>query len=256
MNKKVLIATPIHNRDWILPYYLTCLYNLEYEKKLLDIYWIVNNSNDQSLFLLQDFKSQHINEYNSITIEIYNNSKIPKDERKTNVRVLVYPWLAELRNKLLKKCITLNCDYLWSSDSDILFKKDTLNRLISHSLPIVSCLLYNGYKYDGIDLAYKHSNILKETSPRQYQHIVNYRTKNPETNPIGTLLECQYTGASILISNEICKKTKYDNNETYGEDEPFCWSARQNNFKLFCDISLYVQHVMSKEFLEQFKDFN
>lgn len=254
MDKRVLIACPISNRSYILPYYLSCVYNLDYNKSLLDIYWIVNNSTDQSLFFLQNFKSKYENQYNSITIEIYNNSKIPKDKRDSKTRKKVFPWLAELRNKILDKCVQLNCDFLWSSDSDILFKPNTLNRLLSHNLSIVSCLLYNGYKFDGIDLAYKHCNILKEISHRTYEHICNYRIKFPEKNPIGTLIECEFSGASILMSKDVCQNTRYDDNEIYGEDEPWSFSARQQNFKIYCDISLFCLHAMDENILKYFID--
>jgi len=252
MDKRILIGTPIRDRAWIIPYYLSCLYGLNYDKKLIDLYWIINNSSDQSQKLLKDFKYKYNNEYNSITIEITNKPKLPTYDRENSVgiRQEVYPWLAYLRNKLLDKCVSFNCDYLWSTDSDILFKPDTLSRLLSHNIPVVSALLYNGYLHDGIESAYKYPNILREIKPRLYQHISNYRIKNPQLNSFGTLIEVDYTGASILISKDVCKVAKYDGNKIYGEDESFCWSAKQNGYKLYCDISLFLNHIMSPELLK------
>ena len=69
-------------------------YKLDYDKKLIDIYWIVNNSNDNSLQLLHDFKNKYNKEYNSINIEIYNNSDIPAETRSTQIREkYIYIWL-------------------------------------------------------------------------------------------------------------------------------------------------------------------
>ncbi len=253
-NKTVLLAAPISSRDWVLPYYLDSIYSLDYPKHLLSIYWLLNNSIDQSKKLLQQFKSQHQNEYKQIIIEEKNNPKIPKDERVTQTRHAVYPWLAHLRNMILQKTISLNVDFLYSSDCDIILKADSLKRLLAHNTPIVSNLLYNGYLFSGIDTAWKFPNILKETSPRQYQHIANYRIKNPDKNPIGTLLQVEFTGASILISKEVCKVAKYDTNLQFGEDEVFSYSARQAGYKLYCDISSYQQHIMSPEILQLYLD--
>jgi hypothetical protein len=254
--QKILVACPVHARGWVIPYYLRNLDNLDYDKKLIDIYWIINNSTDNSLVLLQEFKRQYKNEYNSIELEVYNSKDKFTDDRRLNIRIKsTYYWLAELRNKMLKKCLDLNADYLFSSDCDILFKRDILNRLLSHNKHIISSLLYNGYLVTkSPDEAYKYPNILRKAADNRYEHIVNYRVKYPDKNCVGTLIPCDLTGACILISKEVCAKAKYDWHQQ-GEDEYFCRSAKQAGYDIWCDISMYSQHVMSPELLEQFKDF-
>lgn len=255
-DQKILVACPVHSRDWVIPYYLRNLYNLDYEKKLIDIYWIINNSTDSSFSLLQNFKRQYKNEYNSIELEVYNSKHKFTDDRKLDIRMKsTYYWLSELRNKMLKKCLVLNADYLFSSDCDILFKRDILKRLLAHNKPIVSSLIYNGYLVaKSSDEAYKYPNILRKIDNNRYEHIVNYRVKNYDHNPMGTLIPCDLTGACILISKEVCAKAKYAWHQL-GEDEYFCRSAKQAGYDIWCDVSMYSQHVMSPELLEQFKDF-
>lgn len=253
--QRVLIATAIQNRAWVLPYYLRYIYNIEYDKKLIDIYWIINNSTDKSYELLSEFQNKYLSEYNSIKIEVYNNSKIPNDERTSKIREnYTYQWLSQLRNKILKKCVEINADYLFSCDCDILVKSDILKRLLSHNKSIVASLIYNGYKYVGLEKAYQYTNILKDLGNRNYQHIVNYRTKFPEKNEKGTLVSCDFTGACVLMSQNVCEKTEYSYHKQ-GEDEPWSWSARQAGFEMFCDVSMYSQHIMGFEFLDVFKDF-
>jgi len=289
MNKKVLISCPISNRDYILPYYLRHIYNLDYNKKNINIYWIINNSkpNDKSYDLLNEFKNKYNNKYNSIIIEIFNSKEnfYDTNERSNSNRVkYIYSWLAILRNKILKKCVDLNCDYLFSNDSDILIRPDTLNRLLGHNEHIVSSLIYNGYihipknisnDYNPIKNAYRFPNILKkinsvneltemdkiffinsgiDTIDRIYTHISNYRIKFPEKNPINKLINVDYTGASILMSKDVCKKTRYEKNKVYGEDEPFCYSAKQAGFQLYCDVSLFQYHCMNQDILNYFLD--
>ena len=256
MDKKILISCPVSNRAWVLPYYLRNLYNLDYNKKLIDIYWIVNNSKDNSLELLNAFKEEYENEYNSITIEIYNSKRKFVDDRITEIRrEYTYNWLAELRNKMLKKAVKIDVDFLFSSDSDILFTKDTLLRLVEHNEDVVASLIYNGYLY-GDKLGFKYPNILRELEkPRTYEHISNYRIKNPQENIKGLLIPVDFTGAIFLIKKDVCANAKFGANLDYGEDEPFCYSARQAGYKLWCDISLYNQHIMSIDLLDEFKNF-
>lgn len=252
MSNKILISCPISNRAFILPYYLQSILKLDYNKKLIDIYWIINNSKDNSLSLLSQFKEKYKNEYNSINIEIYNNKKLPKDERIDVIREkYIYNWLSELRNKILDKCVKLSCDYLLSSDSDILLKPCTLKRLIENNKDICSCLIYNGYLFDGIDKAYKHTNMLKKNIYNQYVHITNYKTKFPFKNPKGTLVDLDFSGASMLIKKKVCqnKNIRFGYHKQ-GEDEVFFRTAINNGFKAYGDISLYQNHIMSPECLD------
>lgn len=264
MNKRILIGFPVSNREWVLPYFLKHIENIDYDKKLIDIYCIVNNSKDASLQLMQDFKNKYKDEYNSIQIEIYNNSKYPKDERTTIIREQIYHFLSELRNKIISKCVTLNCDYLLSVDTDILVPNDILNRLLSHNKDYVAGLIYNGYlftprhesfDYNPILNAYKFPNILKLNSQNTYTHVVNYRVKNPNLNEKDTLLEVDFTGAVFLATQDVCKVAKFSWN-VQGEDEPFCRTAREAGFKLYCDLSLYSQHMMSKQILDLYINEN
>lgn len=256
MDKKILIACPVSCRGWIIPYYLRNLKNLDYDKKLIDIYWIINNSTDDSLLFLNEFKQQYKDEYNSIVIEIYNSKARFSDERQIEIRKkFTYHWLAEIRNRILTKCLDVKADYLFSSDCDVLFKRDILRRLLTHNKPVVSSLLYNGYLVArSLDEAYKYPNLLRKADNNRYEHIVNYRIKYPEKNPPGTLVACDLTGACILIGGEVCSKAKYGWH-IQGEDEYFCRTAKWAGYDIWCDISVYSQHIMAPEFLKHFGDF-
>jgi len=258
MNKKILISCPVCNRGWILPHYLEHIYNIDYDKKLIDIYWVVNNSTDSSLDLLKDFKEKYKLEYNNIIIDIYNGKKNFKDDRVTAIREkFTYDWLSELRNRILKKCYSNDYDYLFSCDSDILVPRDVLKSLLSHNKDYVAGLIYNGYlftppdeakDYDPIINAYKYPNILKKVEGG-YMHIVNYKVKNPTLNQKGTLIETDFTGAIFLASKDVCSIMKYAWHKQ-GEDCPASETAIKAGFKLYCDVSCYSQHMMNQKILD------
>ena len=160
-NKRILIAFPCRDRAWILPYFLEHLVNIDYDRKLIDIYCIINNSSDSSHEIMKEFKAKYNNDYNSIQIEVQNNSEYStKDVRRTDVRDKIYNWLADLRNMIVKRCVKLDCDYLFSIDTDILVPSDILERLLNHNRDYVASLIYNGYLYTPRNVEEDHNPIL------------------------------------------------------------------------------------------------
>lgn len=256
MNKKIFFGCPISQRAWIAPFYLRNFYNQTYPKHLIHILWIVNNSTDDTFQILSQFKLDHEKEYGSIRIQIYNASEIPEDQRSVEIREkFMYQRLADLRNRMLDEFLKTDCDYYFSVDSDILLRKDCLERLISHDKDFVAALIYNGYLMSGgKENAYKYPNILNEDTPGHYKHIVNYRTKHPETNFENPLIKTDFTGAVCVMSRKTCSVSRYSWHKQ-GEDSPLCESARKAGIQIWCDVYNYNQHVMSKELLEEFKNF-
>jgi len=253
-NKTVFLSAPVSNRDWVISYYLRNLYNLDYNKKLISIFWVINNSKDDTMKLLFDFKNKYESEYESIRIEIFNDSSVPKDERTVEVREkYIYQRLADLRNYCVREFLRTNCDYFFSCDSDILIRKDCLSRLVSHEKDFCSALIYNGYLFHPEDPS-AYPNILKLVENDRYKHIVNYRTKHPESNFEKPLIRCDFTGAVFTMSRKACSVVRYEWHRQ-GEDEPASKSIREAGMEIFCDVYNYNQHVMDEKFLEQFKSF-
>ena len=138
----VRICTLVRNREWVLPYYLEYLYNLKYDKKQITIYWLVNNSTDSSLNLLQAFKEKYKSEYNKIVIEEINKSNLPEDHRNAQSRKTngIYTHLSDLRNHMFNKCKE---DYLFNIDSDILVEPYTLQKLLDSQKDMIASTIYN-----------------------------------------------------------------------------------------------------------------
>lgn len=250
LDKRILISAPACNRGWILPYYLRNLYNLSYPKEKISLYWIVNNCNDNTFQILSEFEHAHRNEYEKIKIDVFNNEKIPEDNRSEQIRKqFIYEWLSTLRNRILDKCVEWDCDYLISCDTDILMRKDCIEKLLSHDKDVCAGLIANGYLFNPSN-PFAFPNILKRLENGHYKHIYNSYVKNKEG-----LREVDFTGAVIAISKEVCKVSRYAPDLTYGEDLPWSKSVQSTGYKLYCDCSCYCQHVMSKELLEEFKNF-
>jgi len=252
--KTVLIFAPMQKRAWVLPYYLRNLHNINYNKKQIGIYWILNNTeSDNTEKLLREFKQKYEHEYKEIIIETCNNPiKMPKDDRTELTRkYYVYPWLVKLRNKGLAKCVELGYDYLFSSDSDILLTKEVINVGLSYEKDVVANLLYNGF-LEKPESPYIYPNILKKAmfDSTKYTHINDERVQNKKG-----FFEVDFTGASIFISQEVCKISEYGVSTFFGEDLKWSRSVQNAGYKLWVSCDNYQQHVMSRKLLDKFKDF-
>jgi cellulose synthase/poly-beta-1,6-N-acetylglucosamine synthase-like glycosyltransferase len=262
-DKKILIACPINDREWILPLYLEHIEMIDYPKDLISLYFILNNSSDNSDKILKEFRDKNKNKYNHIKIEIYNSKYNFKDTRETKNRIEnTFTWLSTLRNKILNECVKRKHDYLFSCDSDIIVRKDILKRLLSHDEDMVASLIYNGYlfkpenesvDYNSIENAYKFTNILNKSGIFGYKHITNEIIKNPQLIKENNLIEVDFTGAIFLAKRKVCEVGRYAWDKQ-GEDEPFCKSVKQKGYNIYCDISAYSQHMMSKDILEKYNN--
>jgi hypothetical protein len=246
----ITVATLVHNREFILPQYLHYLYQLKYPKNLINILWILNNSNDQSETILQNFKKQYKNEYNNIRIEIYNTN-CPNDDRSTEVREeYVYRNLANLRNVL---CSKIKTDYMLSLDSDILLiDSETLNKLLFHQKDIVSSLIYNGYLFD-LKRPSKYTNAMVKMPNGFFTHLSKLHIEKMKRNNESLLQLVDLTGAVCLIGREVLnnKNIKYDAH-THGEDGFWSECVKKEGFKLYIDLDCYNQHIMNQECLDLF----
>lgn len=260
--KTIRICTLIRNRAWILPYYLEHIYNLEYDKKLITIHFLVNNSTDSSLNLLQEFKEKHNSKYNNIIIEENNKSNLSEDNRDMRSRIAngIYHHLAEMRNYLFNKCKE---DYLFNIDSDILVEKYALKKLVSSNKDMIAGTIYNGYQYS--DEYWNYTNLclfrLGENKINNIKVVRNscYSLKRRDIRLLlrenKTIIELDLTGAICLYSKKLYSdKTIRFGFHLDGEDYAYCLKAKEHGYKIYGNISSYSQHIMSKYWLEKYKN--
>lgn len=286
-NPTVFLNVLVHDREWILPTFLKHVSNLDYNKKNIEILFIINNSTDKSYDILKNFQSTYNSEYKNITIDVYNNKKICKDERTSEIREkIIYNWLSELRNRGIEKFLKTDNDLYFNVDSDILVTPDCLKNLISHNEYYISALIYNGYlyknqseiineskkisnivlqhkyineqndkfkKFGNIEEAYKFPNILRKNSYNTYTHVVNNYVKYPNKN-LNKKISVDFTGAIFLVKRVVLQnKNNRFGWEKQGEDQYFCENIIKSGYKLYCAIT-FNYHIMSQLMLELYNE--
>lgn len=143
---RVMIAAPARNRAWILPRYLDALAALDYPRDFLLFHWIVNDSTDDSLRLLQEWCAGRPRAMVHQEDTGRTESEYAGALRLAGPRSRAYPILADLRNCIREWVLVSGVDYLLSVDTDILVRPDTLRRLLSHQVDVVAALVDNGHR--------------------------------------------------------------------------------------------------------------
>lgn len=243
----ITIAAPIRDREWILPYYLKHLENIDYPKDRIELLFVINDNSDNSYQLLNDYKNRHIDSYKRIRLETYNRN-VPGDNRETVARKkYIYDHLSKLKNYIMSKVKT---DFLLFIDSDILVPSDIITNLLKHRKDIVSGLIWNGYLVSP-EKPYLYPNVMKSIGKNLYSHIVNYRVKNIE--PSSCLTRVDLTGAVMLLSKAVYKSIRFGYHPQ-GEDAHFCNMAQNKGFEIFCDLGVFCHHVMNEKLLREYLD--
>jgi len=146
------------------------------------------------------------------------------------------------RNDLATKAIEIDADYVFWLDSDMVFKPDTLIRMMEtlqkNDLDILTGLYfrrvppYTPVLYDRIDI---DGTVCKWS---EFKDI-----------PDG-LFEVGACGfGCVLMKTDVFYdvQSKFGNMfapiENNGEDVAFCWRARQCGYKIMCDPSILCGHV-------------
>lgn len=234
----ITIGCPCRDREIYLPYYLNCIKDQDYPLKKITLLFIENDSQDNTLQVLNNFKKENSHLFHKIKILNYNQNT-PKDERTNTIREnFTYSALSKLRNYWLSQVKT---EFAISCDSDIMMPNNIIRDLVSLKLDYVSANICNGYLFDKIN-PYKYTNMLIKNG-FVYKHIENI--------PDNKLIEIDFSGAIMCLSQKACKLGKFGYSKQ-GEDQIFCESLKEKGIKLYSHTGLKCTHCMSKELLQKY----
>lgn len=218
---KVLIVAPVRNREKHLPRYLKAIYFLDFEKKDIGFYFIVNDSIDRSEEIIKDFFQKYGQEYRLTRADTVNLSA-PLDARGSIRRQKIYPNLVFLRNKLIDYFLSTDFDYYFSIDSDCLVFPNCLKELLQEDKDIISATISNNFN----DSKNFIPNALIRKEDGQYKRI-------DHTLAFSKAIPCHLTGAVCLIKRKVLEAGVKYGYSPMGEDEVFCREALRKGFQIF-----------------------
>lgn len=231
-SNRVLIGCPVRDREWILPRYLQCLSDLDYPQNQIEYAFIVNDSTDNTLRILQEFAHRSSSPVHITVKDMANRHSSSRGAYNIDN-------LAILRNSLLKIFLSTKSSHLFSVDSDILVTPDSLKELIKLDLPVVSFLVRNDQHLG--ELGYYN---ISQLQGGHYRPIQDF--------PRNSLIPVDCTGAGYLIQRWVIeeKGVRYHPHRQ-GEDIGFCEEARAKGIGIWCHTGLEGTHVMLKQDIQK-----
>ncbi len=134
---------------------------------------------------------------------------------------------AENRNWITAEAVNAGCEYLFMVDDDMIYEPDTLERLLEHDKDIIGGLYYTKYEVQ--------------------EPVLEYLDKKEglfEVKAMG--------GGLLLIKCDVFRKVPqpwygYVTNDNgsikMSNDWFFCYKARDNGFKVWCDSTITAKHI-------------
>ena len=226
MKPNIMIGCPLQRTRDCLASFLECIRNLDYPKDKIHLAFLLNNSHDDSYFILKTFREEYLKYYRKISIwdvalnDDYQDYRAPGRD---------YKCIADARNLFLTM-LDSESEYIFSVDSDILLTPKILNELLSHEKDICAALIWNNHA--GPTNLY---NILRRNRNGFYKVL--------EQDFEDRLIEVDVTGACYLIHRRVIDSGVKYSYHNHGEDFGFCISAQEKGFQLYCDTQQRPWHI-------------
>jgi FkbM family methyltransferase len=143
----------------------------------------------------------------------------------------------QVRN-LISDWVVRGFDYLLAVDHDVTFAPDTLKKMLSHDVALVS-------------------GIYRQRIPEQRLEIYDLNQQRMTIEQLygKQLIEIGGCGfGCVLVKKEVFTRIGYpqfeyhvalDHNNTVSEDTDFCKKAMNRGFKLYCDTTILCGHIGS-----------
>lgn len=149
-----------------------------------------------------------------------------------------YNKMTSMRNQLMEVASSLEPDFFFSLDSDILLDNpSTISKLISltDDNTAVSPLMY--MRHFGTQWPSIMTWIPNDPANKAF--------RNPDY-PIGTFFEADVIMAAVMMSKQVYTNTRYYPH-VQGEDLGWSLDCKRKGFKLYSASDIYCPHIMHKE---------
>ncbi|MEK3750947.1 glycosyltransferase [Paenibacillus sp. FSL E2-8871] len=259
---RVLIGSPIHQKPMVLKEFLNSLLRLNIADIELDFHLVDDNDDEESSRLLLEFQSMGDHIY--LQSSGFHDAYIRNDTTHFWNTNLVWK-VANFKNLMINRAQTLNYDYLFLIDSDLILHPDTLRHLIGTNKDIISEVFWTQWQpetmfqpqvwmhdeYNQWELLPGEKLQPEEINRRFHEFIAKMRI--PGIYEVGGL------GACTLISQHAIKAgvsyNQIRNISYWGEDRHFCIRAAALGIPLFVDTHYPALHLYRDSDLSKVEDF-
>lgn len=238
-----MIGCPIYKRDWIFPYWISCIENQNLDFSKIGFVFMVSPDDEETINMLVKYRNARP-DISEFVIEIKKDS--PHFDHKDGTRtwsISKYQNMVNLRNDLLKIVRELKPKYFFSLDSDILLTNpNTINLLKIHidsGADAVSPLMF----MTPIDTLYP--------SVMNWKSEIGEQAYRKEQYPLGTYFQSDIIMAAKMMSKNVYENVNY---HLHAQGEDLGWSSEAGNkgYKLFSASYIYAPHIMHRGMIKEF----
>ena len=241
----LLIGCPVYKRNWILPYWFSCIQRQTYGIKNIGFIFELGSNDQETFDFLINWQKKNSN-INIFDIKIRDDiSHHAHEEGSRRWSFSKYENMVSMRNSLLNRVKEIQPDFYYSLDSDILITNpNTIDFLTSH---IVSG------KTDAVNtLMYMTPFGVDYPSVMSWVNGTNYEKAHRNTDyPLGTFFKTDVIMAGKMMSKDVYNNTNY-RFHTQGEDLGWSADCAEKGYSLHCASYIYTPHIMGQEELRKF----
>jgi hypothetical protein len=236
----IVIAILAKDKEFVLPYYLNCIYNQTYNKKKIHLYIRTNDNKDKTEELLTQFIEKYGEEYASVHFLNNNVSEDLKKYSNHEWNLFRFKILGKIRQESVQHAIDLKAHY-FTADCDNFITPTTIEKLVQcKNLGVVAPMLKTGYSKDiQQNVAFSYNN----ESYSNYHYDVDDNGYYKTNNKYYSILNKNVTGltrvccvhCSYFIPFSYLSVVNYDDNSNRHEYVIFSDVLRKNGIPQYID---------------------
>ena len=238
---KLIIGCPIYNRDWIFPYWISCIQNQSIPLAEIGFVFVASKDDEDTIQMLNNWKDLHpeVKVFDILFPEDVNHYTHAENSR--NWTISKYFNMVNLRTHLLNKVREYQPEYFFSLDSDVLLKNPaTLELLIAHikeGADAVNPLMFMTPSGVGFP-----STMTWVDKPGQ-------KAMRTTDYPLGSYFKTDVIMAAKMMSKDVYNNVDYVLHEQ-GEDLGWSGICAEKGYSLYTAGYIYAIHVMSKSMMQ------
>lgn len=265
--KKLLIASPIKQRERVLAEFLNGLTELDLNGFDVHFYFVDDNTEENSSNLLKKFEKTHKNvlirkgaEFVAEQSKRYECNEVTHFWKKELINRII-----EFKNDMIRYAKENEFDYLFFVDSDIVMNPCTIKHLKERNVDIISNVFWTrwvpgGVLYPQVWLQDEGSYYIKNWDKTYTQKEVDQASmdfvnqmKIPGIYKVGGLGACTLLNRKSIESG--VSFSLIDNVSFWGEDRHFCIRARVLGLGLYVDTVYPAYHIYRESYVDGIQQY-
>ena len=239
----IMVGAPVQNRAHTIKPYLKAVCDFVFDPQQVHLAFLVNNSTDDSLCILKNFKEKYGDDFGRVDIVEYPDFDYTDNPFATNRD---YAKIAEVKNAWLS-LRTNEDEHILLLDSDTIAPPNTVLDLLCADIDCVAGLVPT-LRIKNVEFY----NLMVQTSKGTYLHLRDLYEYEPLTYgqyiPRERYVYADVAGGCLMFTKHLLDQPNVEYGyHKLGEDIYMCERIREfDNTEIYCDLNVRCKHLMGK----------